>query len=670
MSDPSGTQFLSGLLNLGKATQTSQSLTAKPFDTGDIIRLLNQSAQQKFGPNANKDNQTQNEKRTEGKVLQKNSDGSYRLRVQDSELDVKLSQNNNQSPLKTGQRLLIDIIPNAENLSALPSIKISLASQINAQQQIQDTRLSATPLNLELSGKPNQTALPQNTLQTALSTGQEIRFLPIAASAEVIIPPVQNQSTQLSPNALFSSLPESQAPLSAGLIQTSTQAAGLAVIQQSQTGLLDHFLSNLSNAAAPQTSSTAAPPSTQTQTLLNVSPPQDGGSINLGQAHITPPLIATSSSSTFYTQNTLTKGQALQGQLQTLQAPSISLNAPAQSNNTVPSSNIGGSDINNARQPPLINQAAALIHTPGSQLGHITMQLIGLSETHTPIFQAVQSNSFYASNLSGEQNYTVPTPINPAQAQIGSQITISPQVHNLRNDGMSGFDIMQPPSIGVMMTPGLWPSMQMIQSNLSAPTQSQGAQAFSSLIPNAAAPSNIPQAALFFIAAIRAGDISGWLGEKNTEMLRQSGRGNLLARLTQEGGLLNRLATEAGGSDWRTMSLPMAWQNEVHKITLRYRQEEHENHDGEDNKNNTRFIMDLSLSNMGELQLDGLYRPGHLDVIVRSENNFGEAMRMSMKQLYIKSLEQTDLKGELQFQHTKKNWVQIKPTKDQLSWNA
>ncbi len=673
MSDPSGTQFLSGLLNLGKTSQATQPPASKPFDTGDVIRLLNQAAQQKFGPEAQKNQYTQNDRRTEGEVLQKNRDGSYRLRVQDSEVDVRLTPSANQSILKAGQRLLIDIIPNTQNLSALPSVKISLASQISAQAQIQDTRLSATPLNLELSGKADQQTLPQNTLQSVLSPGKEVRFLPISSSAQIIVPPSQTQNTQLPLQSLFASIQGASSSSVTPALQASIQSLTQISIPVQQNGVLHGFLSDLAHSPLPPQSQVTAPPSPPAppivQTSLNTQILQNGASLSLNL----PLRPSPSNSGTLLSppsqliQNPGLTGQALQGRVQNLQLGTIMLN-PTDNQAAQPPRTTGNAP--NPSLPPLINQAAANTHTPGAQLGHITMQLVGLSEKHTPIFQSVQSNSFYATSLSTGQSYTVPTPINPAEAQIGSQISISPTTQTLSADGIRAVDLSLPPSVGFMISPGIWPSMQLLQNSLPAPAAAQGAQAFSSLIPNAAAPSNIPQAALFFIAAIRAGDISGWLGEKNTEMLRQSGRGNLLNRLTQEGGLLNRLATDSGGSDWRTMSLPMAWQNEVHKITLRYRQEEHESHDGEDNKNNTRFIMDLSLSNMGELQLDGLYRPGHLDVIMRSENNFGEAMRMSMKQLYIKSLEQTDLKGELLFQHTKKNWVQIKPTKDQLSWSA
>lgn len=229
-----------------------------------------------------------------------------------------------------------------------------------------------------------------------------------------------------------------------------------------------------------------------------------------------------------------------------------------------------------------------------------------------------------------------------------------------------------PPYAFPAMAPQAWPLMDEIAHTLTLAAPA-AAQALSNMTPNPASPGQITPAALFFIAAIRAGDLQSWLGDKAMDAIKHAGKSNLLSRLSGEGDALSRLAADPLPGEWRALPLPMAFQNELQKIALYYRHEaEDENEgDGKDGgSKGTRFIMDLNLSRIGPVQLDGYARPGKFDLILRTGEPFSAASRQAMKGIFTNALEIEGLKGELGFQSKPESWVRITGGKEIFSANA
>lgn len=208
------------------------------------------------------------------------------------------------------------------------------------------------------------------------------------------------------------------------------------------------------------------------------------------------------------------------------------------------------------------------------------------------------------------------------------------------------------------LSPEIWPALDQIYQSLAAAAP-QTASSLMNASPNPRNPAQMMPAALFFIAAIRAGDLQGWLGDRAVESLKSGGKAGLLSRLLQEGGALSRLASEPLSGDWRGMAFPLAWQNEIHKIALYYKREDREDSDNEAGGKGTRFIMDLSLSQIGRVQLDGYMRGKSFDLILRTDQAFSGAARVSMQTLYQDALEFEGLSGDLGFQNKPEQWVKI-----------
>lgn len=245
-----------------------------------------------------------------------------------------------------------------------------------------------------------------------------------------------------------------------------------------------------------------------------------------------------------------------------------------------------------------------------------------------------------------------PASAGEAQATLQSPLPNAPQ--------LTSTQALPPlPLPSLFAVPDIWPLMEELQQSL-ARTAPQIAQATMAMTPSPANPAQFGAAALFFLAAVRGGDLSQWLGTKAHDILQRSAEGrSLLGRLGQEGGLISRL--EPAAADWRTTMLPLFWEGETHKAVLHYKHEERDNTDDPDQKGRkqTRFIFDISLSRLGPVQLDGLFRPGRLDLILRTQEPLSQAMMATMKRGYAGALVDTEITGELSFQNTPEQWVTV-----------
>ncbi len=206
-----------------------------------------------------------------------------------------------------------------------------------------------------------------------------------------------------------------------------------------------------------------------------------------------------------------------------------------------------------------------------------------------------------------------------------------------------------------------WPAMEEFMRALEEAAP-RFVQTLSQTSPNAAAPGRIPAAALLFSAAVRAGDISGWLGEKAIDVLRRAGKAEVIEKMTRSFSSLSRMASEPAAQDWRAVSIPMFWQGDVHKMMLYYRHDVKDDETEETGREKvTRFIFDLSLPRMGGVQLDGFHRTKKLDLIVRTAAPLSLKMQAAMRSAYGRALEQAGVSGEMAFQGQAAQFVKIEP---------
>lgn len=344
----------------------------------------------------------------------------------------------------------------------------------------------------------------------------------------------------------------------------------------------------------------------------------------------------------------LPTNQLFDARVKSLMPASVILSTPAQS--VTPSA---------LPLSPATAQQTSMISQPVNA-GQMIGQIIGFTPHHLPVINmglTIADNPLlFTLNLSAENIYP---------GQHVSLLPLSGPMPRLAPSAPPGlFELMGGFKWPVFDELSLTPNLQLGTGNL---------QMLAQIMPSPAQPAKIPAAALLFIAAVRAGDLQSWLGEKNIESLRRTGKTKFVNRMMREFSGLNRLAAEPITPEWRAMALPFYNHGHVEKIHLYYRSDQQGRDDDQDQNRKgqgARFIMDLNLSAIGPVQLDGFARGKTLDLAVRSQQPFSTAMRHTMTGRYIHTLQVAGLEGSLVFQSQPEKWIKISPRQDILTTSA
>jgi hypothetical protein len=234
------------------------------------------------------------------------------------------------------------------------------------------------------------------------------------------------------------------------------------------------------------------------------------------------------------------------------------------------------------------------------------------------------------------------------------------------------FDVLAQPQTAAPGMPApageaiTWDALEDVIHQLAAQPQGQAAlQAVQAALPKPGGAA-FTAPVLMFVAALRGGDVTGWMGEKGLEGIRASRRADALTRVLSDFAASGtRKADDAAAppGEWRALTLPMLYGHELSRIQLHYRDFER---DGDENQNaakktGTRFVMDLELTRMGPMQIDGFSIGNRLDVTLRSEQNMSAAMRESLRARYHDAVTGIGFTGDLNFNASAehKGWVNI-----------
>lgn len=165
---------------------------------------------------------------------------------------------------------------------------------------------------------------------------------------------------------------------------------------------------------------------------------------------------------------------------------------------------------------------------------------------------------------------------------------------------------------------------------------------------------------IFFLAAVRGGDARQWLGQKVSSALEQAGRGDLIQRLSGEFTLLRGLLADAPANppppgQWQPLFVPVMYEGMLSQ--LRFYVKKEKSKDQKRKQDDTRFVLELELSEMGDLQLDGFVRKQKdstsVDMILRSLRRLDAEQEQDIRVIFAEAAEVTGFKGDLQFQVVK-----------------
>lgn len=618
-------------LTSGKSAQSGSSTI--PGGLGNAVDILN----------ATQDlNEIKSLLTIKGEIIALINEDTVRVRTERGDVDVRLRDGQNRP--REGQRVEIEIKPGSPPKEAI--IK-------QAGADIKTPRSSATPVEIDV--KPAITSKESPFIQTVKPFAPITSLSQIEPGTNVRLEPVTPQQV----SALLSAKTEAevQAVLQQAVAQTEVPAP-----QAPQAPVVDGETAQTATAPPPAApvvikGETSTPPPTPAAPEAATPAPAKPESVvrtvleNIPVIrNFLPPAPATVNLDTPITTARAEAAAPAPAQPQAQAAPVTTLPdgqiVPAAADGTpLPSIRvrIESTDL------PRMDAATTRAQQNSTAVRGV---VIGSTPQNLPVINVVGTPQTAEGAAPLAQNYVMHIPV--TEAAVGGQIEFTPQ-GPITTTLPTAAGIAPP--LPLYLTPGQWPVMQELSQTLmqSAPAQ---AQVLSNITPSPSNPTQMTPAALFFVAAMRAGDIGSWLGDKTIDILRQTGKGDLLKKLSSEGGLLNRLSSEPVTQEWRALPLPMMWDNEMQKVSLFYRHEDSES-EAKDSGKQTRFIMDLKFSNIGPVQVDGLFRDQRLDIILRTEDSFSQVMQMEMRRTYAEALRQTQIAGELNFQDQPDQWVKV-----------
>jgi hypothetical protein len=216
-----------------------------------------------------------------------------------------------------------------------------------------------------------------------------------------------------------------------------------------------------------------------------------------------------------------------------------------------------------------------------------------------------------------------------------------------------------PPAQPVAQTPpGAsfgWPVMEEAMAALET-SNPDAARQLAALLPQSG-PRMAANMAMF-VTSLRAGDLRGLIGPQALQALEKTIGKEGIKKLEEEfktSGSRSR-GTSTPSGNWNAYSIPFINGAMIEPIQLYIRPpppEETDENEGSKKRQGggTRFVLDVTLSKLGHLQLDGLIRkPGAFDLIFRSENALTPEMRADIAQIFAEVGAATGMSGGITFQ--------------------
>ncbi len=166
--------------------------------------------------------------------------------------------------------------------------------------------------------------------------------------------------------------------------------------------------------------------------------------------------------------------------------------------------------------------------------------------------------------------------------------------------------------------------------------------------------------AVSFTTSLLRGNMRRMLGDTLISKLTESGSGDLVEKVSSQAARTALAFTQdseqpQASSSWMSLSLPYVHQGAIQEARIYVKRDQHKKQDAQAKKAtvDTRFIVEVTFSDMGELQLDGLVLPREsstvFDLVVRTQVPFTPEERHDIVNIYNEAAEITGYKGSINF---------------------
>ncbi len=185
-----------------------------------------------------------------------------------------------------------------------------------------------------------------------------------------------------------------------------------------------------------------------------------------------------------------------------------------------------------------------------------------------------------------------------------------------------------------------WPALEETLATLERALPDLAAQLRSTLAP--ASGQELAGTLLFLMSALNAGT---WPGPRILETLDAFGRRDLRLKLESDVTELRELDSSRSG-DWHVYALPLIDGGAVRPVRLYFRRRAASSPAGDQG---TRFVLEVEMSRMGALQLDGLVRPQRFDLVLRSHRPIAAELRQEITEIFHGAVAASGLGGDITF---------------------
>ncbi len=212
----------------------------------------------------------------------------------------------------------------------------------------------------------------------------------------------------------------------------------------------------------------------------------------------------------------------------------------------------------------------------------------------------------------------------------------------------------------VMIQSRTWPSLEEAMKVLEDISPAIAQQVTNTVIaqPNTRLAANM----MFFMSALVGGNISSWIGDGALRTIQRF-KPELVEKLKGDFKSLEKMAKEPARGDWRISLIPIYAGEGIEQIRFMTRNLGDEETDENEETEGTRFVVDVNLSHIGRLQLDGLVQDKgkRLDLIVRSDSVLSANMRDDIRGIFRHAGDIANISGGVTFQAGPAGFVEISP---------
>ncbi len=641
------------------------NLSAKAKMDHIAVRLI-------FVPDLAK-NRTQYPVKLSGTVSGANPDGSMTVRTDHGEIRILLKD---RASLPTGLQIDLEIPPgrtpqqayikpNSPSVGHLPDTKPAETSESGALQSLQNKLLPDTP---DINGSvkittdklkaeiplPLSTKLQTETLRDVISSmGAPLpaqKSSPLSIAGGILQPGQMIRLHPLAPNSIpiqiSGHLPK---PLDIiGLI--SNLIHQIESVPDNQIALRHSLIAVLSR-LDPALILTAFR-SSQSPETLSIIDPLINKMNSLLQSIGASPLFK--SVGTIFFPNEMSGSLSLFNPSKSVDGQIISLPSISASENGLEGASALTLSSTSELPKPTLQTTLQTIISPAQTLGvtddglpilSVPLPGTGLSQTYTLQFKAT--------------NLEIGSPVLIALDPTSTKPTETLLPHIKNNESLSIEHHLSYPVLNKWIHSGTWDSLDDLLKNLTYLSPPH-ADSFARIIPNPANPSSMPALSLFFLSLLRSGQMDGWIPNETLSFMRQMGKNDILRSVTSDMMITSRLETIPLPQDWRMTVIPFLWEHQIHKAPVYYKQfsdEDAEDQENAEKRRKLRFLFDLNLSRMGDVQVDGFMQSTRLDMILRTKSPLSPPMQREMKKIYAGAMDKSHLTGDLSFQFKPDQWV-------------